>query len=301
MIINRANLDLLYTGYNTAYKAGVNLMEADSLWKRVAQETQSMASEEVYPWLGRLPGMRKWVGERVVNQLTQHSFRIVNEDYEDTIAVPRNDIVDDKYGVYTTFFQQFGGAVAAHPDELVWPLLASGFDTVCWDGQYFFDSDHPVILSDGQMGTISNTGGGAGTAWYLMDLRMATRMPLIFQRRERADDVIRMDDPRDESVFRRREFEYGVHCRDNAGFGWWQLAYGSKQALTAANYAAAREAMMAMKGDHGRPLGLMPNVLVVPPSLDYEARQIVTADRNAAGATNVLRGTAEVLTVPWLA
>jgi len=56
-----------------------------------------------------------------------------------------------------------------------------------------------------------------------------------------------------------------------------------------------------MKGDHGRPLGIMPNVLVVPPSLRENGLEILNAERDSGGATNVWRGTAELLVVPWLA
>ena len=85
------------------------------------------------------------------------------------------------------------------------------------------------------------------------------------------------------------------------GYGLWQMAWGSKQTLDKAHYKAAREALMGMKGDHGRPLGLTPNLLVVPPTLEGQALELLNAERDAAGATNVYRNTAELLVVPWLA
>ena len=63
----------------------------------------------------------------------------------------------------------------------------------------------------------------------------------------------------------------------------------------------ARKALIGMKGDHGRPLGLLPDTLIVPPALEDKAREVVTAERNAAGATNIWKGTAEPVVVPWLA
>ena len=59
--------------------------------------------------------------------------------------------------------------------------------------------------------------------------------------------------------------------------------------------------MMSQKGDYGRPLGIVPDLLVVPPSLEDEAEEILKADRNAAGATNTQKGKVEMLVVPWLA
>ena len=92
-----------------------------------------------------------------------------------------------------------------------------------------------------------------------------------------------------------------MNARGNVGFGFWQFAWGSKQTLNATNYEAARAALMGMKGDHGRPLGINPRLLVVPPSLEGAAMEILNAERDASGATNVWKGTAELMVVPWLA
>jgi phage major head subunit gpT-like protein len=78
-------------------------------------------------------------------------------------------------------------------------------------------------------------------------------------------------------------------------------------ALTSANYASVREAMMAFRGEDGQPLGIMPNMLVVPPQLEGEARIILNADfivdpgGASAAITNVWKGSAELLTIPELA
>ncbi len=304
MIINRTNLNTLFAAYNAAFRQGLIGMQANSQYGIVAMTVPSSTSEEVYPWLGKIPGMKEWVGERVVENLRQHGFAIRNKDYEDTISVDRNQIEDDQYGVYSTMFEALGEAVMAHADELVWPLLKAGFATACYDGQFFFDTDHPVLDADGGTTTVSNvdaTGADvAGGTWFLLDLR-GTMKPIVFQQRKRADNLVRMDREEDENVFMRREFVYGVHCRDNVGFGLWQRSYGSKKALNAAAYQRARTAMLGMKGDYGRPLGIMPTHLVVPPALEKQGLEILNAERNAAGATNVYRGTAELVVVPWLA
>ena len=300
MIINRTNLDTLFKAYNAAFRKGLVGMQANSMYAQVAMTVPSTTSEEVYPWLGKIPGMKEWLGERTIENLRQHGFTIRNRDWEDTIAVDRNQIEDDQYGVYSTMFEALGEAVTAHADELVWPLLKAGFSTLCYDGQNFFDTDHPVLAKDGSSTVAVNSGGGSGTPWFLLDLR-GTMKPIVFQQRKRADNLVRMDRPDDENVFNRKEFIYGVDCRDNVGFGLWQKSYGSRRTLSATTYATARETMLGLKGDYGRPLGIMPTHLIVPPSLEGEGREILDAERNSQGATNIWRGTAELVVVPWLA
>lgn len=297
MIINQGNLGRLYTGFKTSFSRGLG--QAEPQWQRLATRIPSTTREEKYGWLGKLPNLREWVGDRVVNNIQLHDYAIKNKTWEGTIAVPREDLEDDQYGVYAPLFEEMGRSVAAHPNQMVFGLLKDGFSTNCYDGQYFFDTDHPVLDADGKVTSVSNTGGGSGTPWFLID-DSRTLKPIIYQVRKDYD-LIRQDSPTDDNVFNRKEYVYGVDGRSNVGFGFWQFAYGSRQTLDKAAYKAAREGLMGLKGDYGRPLGLTPKLLVVPPSLEGAALEILNAERDAAGATNVYKGTAELLVSPWLA
>lgn len=291
MIINQSTVQAVYAGFSTVFNEAYGAVEP--LHTKVAMVVPSSVREETYAWLGAFPKMREWIGERQIKNLSLHSYTIKNKDWEAAIEVDRNDIEDDAIGIYRPIMAELGRAAAAHPDELVFGLLKNGFTTACFDGQYFFDTDHPV-----GSGTVSNHGGGSGTPWYLLDVSRAIK-PLIFQSR-REVEFVGKDMPDDENVFMRKKFIYGVDRRDNAGFGLWQLAYGSKDTLNAANYASARSAMMGFKDAEGKPLGIMPTLLVVPPSLESAARTILIHETAADGSTNGWRGTAGLLVAPWL-
>jgi phage major head subunit gpT-like protein len=296
IVVNQANLGIVFQGFKTAFQQGLG--QYQSQWPGVATQVPSSTREEKYGWLGKIPNVREWIGDRVVQNIMAHDYSIANKKYELTVGVGVDDLEDDQYGVYGPLFTEMGRSIAAHPDQLVWPMLAAGFASVCYDGQYFFDTDHPVLDAAGVPQSVANTDGGAGTAWYLLD-DSRTLKPILYQVRK-AFDFVRMDAPTDEVVFERDEYRYGSKGRSNVGYGFWQFAWASKQTLDKAHYATAREAMMAMKGDYGRPLGIMPRLLVVPPSLEGEALEILNAERDAAGATNVYKGTAKLLVVPWL-
>lgn len=297
MLINQTSLRTLYTGFSTAFQGGLGMITPQ--FPRVAMTVPSTTSQNEYGWLGQFPKIREWLGDRVIHNLNAYTYAIKNKPWEMTVQVNRDDIEDDNVGIYTPMFTEMGRATAAFPEELLWPLLNAGFTSLCYDGQYFFDSDHPVLDANGAAQSVSNTGGGSGTAWFLLDTSRMMK-PLIYQTR-RPFEMVRMDAMTDEVVFNRKEYRYGVDGRANAGYGFWQLAYGSKQALDATAYANARAAMLGMKGDYGRPLGIMPNLLVVPPSLESAGRSVLEAERNANGATNIWRGTAELMVVSWLA
>ena len=213
----------------------------------------------------------------------------------ETIGVARDDIEDDTYGTYSPLFQELGRAAAVHPTELIYAALKVGFTTPCFDGQYFFDTDHPDEAGNSH----SNTGGGSGAAWALCDLTRVVK-PILFQRRipYELQSLTNMDD---EQAFMLDLYRYGVRGRCVAGYGLWQLAYGSKQDLTEANYATARQTLLEMKGDQGRLMGVMPTHLIVPPSLEKKAREILVAERTTGGETNVWQGSATLHVTPWMA
>lgn len=296
MIINRGTLSALFTGFNTQFQQAFETAPSD--YARVAMDVPSNTRQETYGWLGKTTQFREWLGDRIIQNLESHDYTIKNKDYENTIAVDRNDIMDDTLGIYGPMFAQLGQDARVHPDQLVFALIKAGFTTLCFDGQFFFDTDHPVAT-----GIVSNFGGGAGTAWYLFDT-MRMIKPIIFQKRQDYKFIM-LDTDQDEAVFMRKQFRYGIDARVNVGYGLWQLAYASKQTLDATNYQAARAAMMGFINDNGQPMNMRPNLLVVPPSLEGAARQLLNADMIAnsagtAGITNVYKGSADLLVTPWV-
>ncbi len=298
MQINNHNLTALNVAFKAAFMAGLAM--APSQWKQIATEVPSTTGSEEYGWLGQMPGLREWVGDRVVNAIAQHGYSIRNKDWEDTVAVPRNAIDDDQYGVYTPLFQELGRAAESHPDELVFgTALKNGFSSLCYDGQNFFDTDHPVLAADGSTTSVSNSGGGSGTPWFVLDTSRVIK-PVILQMRKKPVFTAKTK-PDDENVFQRKEYVWGVDGRWNIGYGFWQMAYGSKQTLDETALAAAIAAIGSFKGDYGRPLGLRPTLLVVPPSLELAAEKLLVATTGANGATNVMANKLKLLVAPWLA
>lgn len=291
MLINQQNLQAIYTGFKTIFNKTIS--EANVQYPQIAMEVPSSTSDENYAWFGGLPSMREWVGDRVIQNLSAHTYNIKNKDYELTVSVGRNDIADDRIGIYKPLIQDMAENAKRHPDELVFELLGSGFTQKCYDGKAFFATDHPFVKNQVQSnkGTkklSSTTYGEArahmmtikgennkslkivpdllivspqneavareilmaneisgttnifkGTAellvvpelvdnpdyWFLASTKRAIK-PLVFQVRQKPNFVSMTNDT-DENVFYRKEYVYGVDARYNAGFGLWQLAYGS--------------------------------------------------------------------------
>lgn len=300
MLVNAANLDSLRVGFKTSFQGGLG--QAPSMHTRVSTLVTSAKKEEKYGWLGKIPNVREWIGPRAIQNLEQHDYAIKEKKWELTIAVDRDDIETDNLGIYTPMFTEMGMSTGAHWDMLVFGLLKAGFATNCYDGQFFFDTDHPVLDENGSTVSVANTDGGSGAPWFLLDVSRALR-PIILQKRKDFQFVAK-DRLDDDNVFDNNEFVYGSDARGNVGFGFWQFAWGSKQTLNAANYAAARAALAGMKGDYGRPLGLLVGakpLLVYPPSLESAALKILNNEQSTGGETNEWKGTAEPFMVSWLA
>lgn len=297
LIVNAANLTNLFLGFKTSFQSGLAM--AESHWERIATQVPSTTSEEQYGWIGKIPGMREWIGDRVVHGIEVSDYTIKNKHFELTIGVDRDKIEDDNLGIFAPLFQEMGQSTGAHPNIQVFDQLKNGFATTAYDGQFFFDTDHPVVQADGTVASVANTDGGAGEPWFLLATKRALK-PIIRQERK-AHNFVSLTNENDENVFNRREYVYGVDGRSNVGYGFWQMAWGSKQALSKTTYKLARESIMSFLGDHGRPLGIVPDLLVVNPSNENAALEILNSERDAGGATNVYKGTADLLNTPWLA
>jgi len=230
---------LLQSVFFTLSAAWSEAYQSTQPWSsQIAMQVPSTTRENRYGWMAKLPKLREWIGERNVHRLASRAYSITNKDFELTVGLDRNDLEDDTFGLFTPTVQMMGQQAAKWPDDLVKEVLQAAISTLCYDGQYFFDTDHPVSLENAALGTYSN---------------------------------------------RKTSF-----------------------ALTSANYATARADMLQFKDNDNRPMGIVPNILLVPPQLEVTAMRIINSELvpSAAGTAtenNPLKGTAKIVMVPELA
>jgi phage major head subunit gpT-like protein len=155
MLINKQNLSTIFVALSTIFNNA--MAAAPSQWEQVAMKVTSTTASNDYAWLSKFPKMRKWIGEKNVKALEAAKYSIKNDDWEVTVEVDRNDIEDDNLGIYRPQAQMAGESAKQLPDEIVFALVVAGFSTACYDGQYFFDTDHPVGPQGAQV-SVSNRG-----------------------------------------------------------------------------------------------------------------------------------------------
>ncbi|MDN5865741.1 MAG: Mu-like prophage major head subunit gpT family protein, partial [Gammaproteobacteria bacterium] len=234
MLINKSSLDRVFVNLKTIFNKAFE--GAESQWQKTAMLVPSGSSENRYDWLDRFPRMAKWVGDKAIQSLKAFSYAIVNDDWAATVEVRRNDLEDDTLGIYAPMAQDAGFSAKTLPDEIVSDLKNNAFISKCYDGQNFYDTDHPV--GDTEVTSVSNTTGAP--------LQADTKAGAI------------------------------------------------------ASYGAARAAIQKFQDNQGRPLGLMPDTLEVPPALEAVGRTLVEADKLDDNAPNPYKGTATLIVNPRL-
>ena len=308
MNITPQTLKVLMTNYRQEFQGAVNAAESE--WNKVAMLVPSSTAANTYGFLGQFPRFREWVGPRVVNDMKAHSYAIRNRTFEDTIGIGVDEMQDDNLGIYSPIVQEMGRAAATFPDEeLIFPLFQRGFSEACYDGQNFFDAEHPVYANadgTGAAASYSNyfpgekdaDGNPVNPRWFLLDMTRALK-PFIYQRRL-APQITQMTAMTDEAVFMENQFRMGIKARGEGGYGLWQLAAASDLPLTGENFRKVYDAMREIKGDGGRPLAIRPSLLVCPTSLEEQADKILKIATINGGDGNPNYNKADVLATPWL-
>ncbi len=244
MTPNRANIELVFKNLSAAFNNAYG--QAAPTWPSIAMLVNSTTSITEHPWLTNFPQMRRWIGERAVKQLAAHVYRLKNLDYEATIAVDKNDIMDDQLGMYAREAAGAGVSAGNWPDEMVFNAANNAFNAsyedpetgeqvanACHDGKAFFAADHPLDDAD----PFSN----------------------LLTAALKADT----------------------------------------QANAEASFGKAETMLMEMKDPEGRPLGLQPKTLLVPPALKATANILMMADR-LDDKPNPYKGSATVKCSPRL-
>lgn len=240
MLINAPNLDALRVTLGTQYQAGYG--RTQTFYDKLCTEIPSNSKANTYGWVAQMLVLREWLGPRVAQNLSEHSYTLANKTFEGTVEVDRDDIEDDNLGIYTSVLMpQLGEATKKHPDILTKGLIQAN-TALAYDGLSLFNAAHLTFDKTGVTPTYQN-------------------------------------------------------------------AFTS--ALDANGFNTVWSAMSGYVGEDGLPLGIMPNLLIVPPQLKLAALTIMAGGlyspitgQPGAGAISIenpLKGWCEILVVPELA
>lgn len=304
-VITPALIQALFTSWRADFQGGLAL--AETQYQKIAQVIPSTSRSNTYGTLGHAPTLREWIGDRVIKEMAVHGYQLENKSFESTVGVSRDDIEDDEIGAYTGMFEELGRAAGVKPDELVFQALKDGFINKCYDGQNFFDTDHPVykdVNGQGDADHVSNIiseSGYTGETCYILSTNRSIK-PLIYQDRKKPE-LVSLTASDDEGVFMSKLLRYGVDMRAVAGYGFWQMAVAIKADLTSDSIWEGMKTMRSFKGDGGHRLAIRPTTLIVPPSMEDVATKLMEREfiiEDGTTVTNEVKGRLEVIVGDYL-
>ena len=147
------------TGYYTTFLApkwGLAYDRTPAVYKTLTTEEPSSTLQNTYAWPDRLPKLREWIGERQEKNVSIFPMTVINRKFEETISVTRDQFEDDTYKLLSFLPIGLGEASAKYPDYILRDLLEAGETTLCYDGQDFFSTSHPVNPFNTALGNYTN-------------------------------------------------------------------------------------------------------------------------------------------------
>ncbi len=155
MLISPSSLDALFIGFSQNF-ADAYTSEPTPLLASIGSKIPSSTRDQRYPFVQAISGaMRQWQGERQVQNVVVDGFTVTNKKWENTLAVAREDIEDDQYGVYSgMLIPNLARHAKLLPDVEIAAAIQA--NAVGFDGKAFFATDHPVDPSGATAGTQGN-------------------------------------------------------------------------------------------------------------------------------------------------
>lgn len=107
---------------------------------QVGMLVQADLETENYRFLGQSAGLRQWLGGRHEQILNRFSFSLTNQKYEDTLALPVDDLRRDKTGQLRIRVGDMAAKASQHWNALVSTLITTNGN--CYDGTAFYGTSH---------------------------------------------------------------------------------------------------------------------------------------------------------------
>jgi phage major head subunit gpT-like protein len=134
---------------HTYFHEELDKQEVDPI-TQLALEVPSSTAIEEYDWIGDIPGLTEWVGDREEATIMAGAFSIKNKDWASGVRIHKNEILDHKMAQIRVKLMGLAQAAGFHYGELLGKLLVNGWDGAltevgngkAYDGAFFFSAAH---------------------------------------------------------------------------------------------------------------------------------------------------------------
>jgi phage major head subunit gpT-like protein len=146
MEVTQASLDIIFRQASLQFQT---VVESYTPWsEKIAVTIPSSGASMTYGWVDRLPSLRKWVGNRVINSVSTHARTVINDLFEQTFGLRRVDVEDDQLGMFSAALRMQAMESAIWPDVQVSNFLRSANSTTGFDGVGVYATTHPLLGGD---------------------------------------------------------------------------------------------------------------------------------------------------------
>lgn len=123
-------------------------------------------------------GVHEWVDERHKSKIAHVDHEVQVKKWANAISLKVDDLEDEarNLGQYSMLISEMGDDFGEHGHSLYTDLISRGFAAtigLAYDGQYFFDTDHPLPDGTTQSNKTTAAFDSSGTALYAAIKSMA--------------------------------------------------------------------------------------------------------------------------------
>ena len=138
MVVNPNTLTRgIRAAFQQAYSAVLASAELAGL-EAITTTTTSDGASETYNWLGDVPAVKEWLGDKRLGDLEDETYSITNKDFYTGITVDRNAIADEQINGIPERIAFMARAMAFHKWEMISDLLINATTDLAYDGSAFF-------------------------------------------------------------------------------------------------------------------------------------------------------------------
>lgn len=165
--LDASKIEAAYTGFHTDFHDA--LEKTAPVYVQLATVVETDNVVDTHLWLSNNPTMREWIGEKVLFKYRGESHPIRTKPHEASVEVPKFDVMNDRYGLYTGRIRSLAESYQDAIDDLFVDMIVAGIAGsslgTTYDGQNLVDTDHTMLSIGGTAQSNKVTGAFDATAY----------------------------------------------------------------------------------------------------------------------------------------